>query len=113
VAWEWLGRTFGARSCSEKETAREERDVALERKGRVRGVQNERVAEEMAMAGPSMASRTTAERVRPSSPASKQLSGPTRPSPACCIHVQVSLTLMCFLSFLLALPCGRRSRGGL
>ena len=46
----WLGRTSGARACSEKETAREQRDVALERKGRVSGVQNERVAEEMAMA---------------------------------------------------------------
>jgi hypothetical protein len=43
---EWLGRTCGARACSEKETAREERDVAWERKGRVRGVQNKRVAEE-------------------------------------------------------------------
>ena len=61
----WLGRTSGARACSEKETAREQRDVALERKGRVRGVQNERVAEEMAMAGSSMVTRTTAERVRP------------------------------------------------
>jgi hypothetical protein len=48
---EWLGRTCGARACSEKETAREKIDAALERKGSVRGVHNERVAEEMAMAG--------------------------------------------------------------
>jgi hypothetical protein len=43
---EWLGRTPGARACSEKESAREQRDVALQGKGRVRGVQKERVAKE-------------------------------------------------------------------
>jgi hypothetical protein len=98
---DWLGRTCGARACSEKETAREQRDVALERKGSVRGVQNERVAEEMAMAGSSMASRTIAELVRPKSPASWQLS-----DPAHCTHDQVSPAY--FLSLLLALPCWRR-----
>jgi hypothetical protein len=45
VAWE----NSGERACSDKETAREQRDVALERKGSVRGVQNERVAEEWGM----------------------------------------------------------------
>ena len=82
---ECLGRTCGARSCSEKETAREKRDVALERKGRVTG--------------------------RPKSLASKKLSDPTRPSP---LYRSGSHSAWCvfFLIYWLC-PIGRRPRGGL
>jgi hypothetical protein len=108
---EWLGRTPGARACSEKESAREQRDVALQGKGRVRGVQKERVAKEWPWRARSAGQPKHGEQDhsgtgQPQIPGFQETVGPdpTQPGPLYTglTHLGVSSSL------LLALPWGRR-----